>query len=142
MRKLLILVTLLMSQAVFSGNENMPTKTLMDGCSDKNNPSYAECQAVFATYAAMELFLAISYINGANDIATAYQIKFTEEQNNKIRELADKRVDDTFGCIRGKNHEQLAAVFVKWAKENPEKWHQLAIASVVESTSTSLRPPC
>ena len=57
-------------------------------------------------------------------------------------EAVKKSVSKVYGCIENRSGEQLEAVFVKWAKANPERWHEPAFIGILQSGTEAFPPPC
>lgn len=58
------------------------------------------------------------------------------------KEAVESAVGTAYGCFEEASGDQLVAVFVKWARANPERWHLPATIGVMQSSIAAFPPPC
>lgn len=114
-------------------------KTLLEAC---GAPDTSRAMGVCIGYVMAAREKQFSYIFGFMDGAGNERGIGSEDPGEETVSLALDTSNVHFGCMGGKRNDQLAAVFVKWANENPEDWHLPAMTGFKVAISEAFPPPC
>ncbi len=98
---------------------------------------------------AMNAGVCLGFINGfarSKQIAevAAAQV-FVDESGLSLVEAVEHAqpiTDTLYGCIESTTYQQQAAVFVKYAREHPETWHEDVQIVFLEAMREAFPPPC
>ena len=136
MRKLITFIFLMVSIS----SHAFTTKEMLDVCQseDRYGPEAALC---------------LGYITGLSSEFTGYisgHIAATKKERGLVGERASQdiisegteAINQRYGCVMDKPVSQTIAVFVKWAKANPQHWHKLANEGYWMAVSEAFPPPC
>jgi hypothetical protein len=141
--KLILLLTILFINSSATAS-TAPTKTWMDACDSKSNHRKV-CMGYFSSLHNSQDFAYLAAIDSYRNMLVILNREEIIEDPEKFS-VFNKKAKDTawmlYGCIQEKSVEQMMAVFVKWAEENPSKWHLPISESITESLVMAFPPPC
>jgi len=130
--KKLLLLALLYPVLVFA--EKGPTEGLLEEC----KANTISCHWVMLTITASRVMTKEATKLALKSLHDAVGIESTTEEVIDFQKLiTDASVEAYYGCPKGKTLSQMSAIFVKWAEEHPEKWHQSLAASFIEAFSAT-----
>ncbi|GLX85753.1 hypothetical protein tloyanaT_20050 [Thalassotalea loyana] len=115
----------------------------VEACSDKKSSLFVTCE-MFVN--GLRQGLKLSYYSSVQAYQDIFIILEKEEFINDtekwkiFNERAKGNAYLVYGCIDGKTSKQLMAVFSKWLKNNPEKWHMELGEMMTESWVTAFSP--
>lgn len=141
--KIYLITVLLCLFGVSLGEDGheITNKRLLDFCESQPNSS-------------AEMFC-IGYIRGASQqrfvagVMTAVNLQMmykklagSEINTELLTGLQLEAMHQFYGCLGNLTTEQVIAVYVKWVKANPERWHESAHFGISRALSSSFPPPC
>ena len=128
-----------------NASSQITVKDLMDYCDKKSGYMLGVCEGYFTGYRDMQVMSAAMMVQGVEISVIGLggiEKKLSEEARASFMTLAEEHSASKLGCVNGKSVDQLAKVFIKWAKENPQTWHMDYLKAVMTALSTSFPPPC
>lgn len=144
MKKALLFISALLSASASAQADDkgyMTVRELLHYCEQPTGSTdWAFCYG-YVRGAAQQRNIAGVMIN-AMIITINDKITGDEENPDELSKITAEGTSVIYGCLDTRTFEQIVAVYIKWAKANPEQWQEPAFAGVPLALKNAFPPPC
>lgn len=120
--------------------EALTNKKLMDYCESEVASEHSFCMGYIA--GALSQADVAAYLTTRSAFSGLSEEEFDALPKEKVAKVKKDMAQAMYGCSEGKTYGQLAAVFVKWAKNNPEQWQDYPDYSISIAIREAFPSPC
>lgn len=139
-RKSIQSMAVLLGAAMSFNAEALTNKELMDHCESDSNWKKTFCVGYVA--GAVSQGDPAAYFAARSALSHLTDEEFEQLPEGQFDRITADMEKALYGCSADKSFEQLAAVFVKWVKDNPEQWHDYPDYSIPAAVREAFPPPC